>query len=61
MAEVIPVGASVRIDVVRAEDLKVGMLLLDSTYLVYGAITEIRRVYRDRGREGRYEYRLEGE
>lgn len=60
MADVIPVGASVTIDVVRAEDLEVGMLLLDSTYLAYGAITEIRRVYRDGGRGGHYEYRLEG-
>ena len=60
MADVIPVGASATIDVVRAEDLEVGMLLLDSTYLAYGAITEIRRIYKDGGREGHYEYRLEG-
>lgn len=61
MPEIIPVGASVRIDVINAKDLQAGMLLLDSTYLVYGAVSEIRRVYRDGGREGRYEYRLEGE
>ena len=61
MAEVLPVGASVTIDVVRAEDLAVGMLLLDSTYLAYGAIAEISRVHLDGGRGGHYEYRLEGE
>lgn len=60
MTEVIPVGASVRIDVIDAGDLQVGMSLLDSTYLVYGVVSEIRRVYRDGGREGHYEYRLEG-
>lgn len=61
MPEVIPVGASVRIDVVDAGDLRAGMNLLDSTYLVYGVVSEIRRVYRDGGRGGHYEYRLKGE
>ena len=60
MAEVIPGGASVRIDVIDAGDLREGMCLLDSTYLVYGVVSEIRRVYRDGGRGGHYEYRLEG-
>jgi hypothetical protein len=60
VAEVIPVGASVKIDVIDAGDLRVGMALLDSTYLVYGAISEIRRIYKDGGRGGHYEYRLEG-
>ena len=60
MAEVIPVGASVRIDVIDAGDLQVGMRLLDSTYLVCGVVSEIRRVYKDGGRGGHYEYRLEG-
>lgn len=60
MTEVIPIGASVRIDVIDAGDLRAGMRLLDSTYLVYGTVSEIRRVYTDGGRGGRYEYRLEG-
>lgn len=60
MSSVIPIGSSVRIDVIDAGDLRVGMALLDSTYLVYGVVSEIRRVYKDRGREGHYEYRLEG-
>lgn len=60
MSEVIPVGASVRIDVIDAGDLRAGMNLLDSTYLTCGAVSEIRRVYRDGGRGGHYEYRLEG-
>ena len=60
MTEVIPVGASVKIDVVYVEDLRVGMKLLDSTYLAYGVISEIQRVYRDGSRGGHYEYRLEG-
>lgn len=60
MAEVIPVGASVRIDVIDAGDLRGGMKLLNSTYLAYGVISEIRRIYKDGGRGGHYEYRLEG-
>ena len=60
MPEVIPVGASVTIDVIDAEGLREGMLLLDSTYLAYGVVSEIRRIYRDGGRGGHYEYRLEG-
>lgn len=60
MPEVIPVGASVKIDVIDAGDLRAGMNLLDSTYLVYGVVSEIRRVYKDGGRGGHYEYRLEG-
>lgn len=60
MPEVIPVGASVKIDVIDAGDLRAGMNLLDSTYLVCGVVSEIRRVYKDGGRGGHYEYRLEG-
>lgn len=60
MADVIPVGASVTIDVIDAGDLRVGMKLLDSTYLACGVVSEIRRIYRDGGRGGHYEYRLEG-
>ena len=60
MAEVIPTGSSVTIDVIDAADLRAGMKLLDSTYLAYGAISEIRRIYKDGGRGGHYEYRLEG-
>lgn len=60
MPEVIPVGASVTIDVIDAGGLREGMLLLDSTYLAYGVVSEIRRIYRDGGRGGHYEYRLEG-
>jgi len=60
MPVVIPVGASVKIDVVDAGDLRAGMNLLDSTYLAYGVVSEIRRIYRDGGRGGHYEYRLEG-
>lgn len=60
MAEIIPVGASVTVKVINAGDLREGMCLLDSTYLVYGVVSEIRRVYRDGGRGGHYEYRLEG-
>lgn len=60
MAEVIPIGASVRIDVIDAVDLRVGMKLLDSTYLACGVVSEIQRVYKDGGRGGHYEYRLEG-
>lgn len=60
MIEVIQVGSSVTIDVIDAGDLRAGMLLLDSTYLAYGVISEIRRIYKDGGRGGHYEYRLEG-
>lgn len=60
MPEVIPVGASVKLDVVDAGDLRVGMRLLDSTYLTYGVVSEICRVYKDGGRGGHYEYRLDG-
>ena len=60
MAEVIPVGASVRIDVIDAVDLRSGMKLLDSTYLACGVVSEIRRIYKDGGRGGHYEYRLGG-
>ena len=60
MTEVIQVGSSVRIDVIDAGDLRAGMKLLDSTYLACGTVSEIRRVYKDGGRGGHYEYRLEG-
>lgn len=60
MAEVIPTGASVTIDVIDAVDLRAGMKLLDSTYLAWGVVSEIRRIYKDGGRGGHYEYRLEG-
>lgn len=60
MIEVIQVGSSVRIDVIDAGDLRVGMNLLDSTYLACGVVSEIRRIYGDGGRGGYYEYRLEG-
>lgn len=60
MTEVIQVGSSVRIDVIDAGDLRAGMQLLDSTYLAYGVVSEIRRIYRDGSRGGHYEYRLEG-
>lgn len=58
MPEVIPVGASVTIDVIDAGDLRAGMNLLDSTYLAYGVVSEIRRIYKDGGRGGHYEYRM---
>ena len=60
MAEVIPAGSSVRIDVIDAGDLRAGMELLDSTYLACGVVSEIRRIYKDGRRGGHYEYRLEG-
>ena len=60
MIEVIPTGSSARIDVIDAGDLRAGMNLLDSTYLTYGIVSEISRIYKDGGRGGRYEYRLEG-
>ena len=60
MPEVIPVGASVTIAVIDAGDLRAGMNLLDSTYLAYGVVSEIHRIYKDGGRGGHYEYRLEG-
>lgn len=60
MPEVIPVGASVKIDVIDAGDLRAGMNLLDSTYLACGIVSETRRIYKDGGRGGHYEYRLEG-
>lgn len=60
MPAVIPIGASVKIDVIDAGDLRAGMNLLDSTYLAYGTLSEIRRIYKDGGRGGHYEYRLEG-
>lgn len=60
MTEVIPIGSSVRIDVIDAGDLRAGMRLLDSTYLAWGVVSEIRRIYKDGGRGGHYEYRLEG-
>lgn len=59
MVEAIPAGSSVRIHVIDAGDLRPGMALLDSTYLAYGTISEIRRVYRT-AEGGHYEYRLEG-
>ena len=49
MVEVLPIGSSARIDVIDAGDLRAGMRLLDSTYLMYGVVSEIRRVYRDGG------------
>lgn len=61
MSEAIPVGPSLRIDVIDAGDLRPGMALFDSTYLVYDIISEIRRIYKDGGRGGHYEYRVEGE
>lgn len=61
MPEILPTGSSVRIKVIDAGDLRAGMRLLDSTYLVYGTVSETRRIYKDGGREGHYEYRLEGE
>ena len=60
MIKAIPTGSSARIDVIRAGDLRAGMKLLDSTYLAYGVVSEIRRIYEDGGRGGHYEYRLEG-
>lgn len=60
MTEVIQVGSSVRLDVIDAGDLRAGMRLLDSTYLACGTVSEIRRIYKDGGRGGHYEYRLEG-
>lgn len=60
MVEVIPVGSSVTIKVIDVGDLRGGMRLLDSTYLACGTVSEIRRIYRDGGRGGHYEYRLEG-
>lgn len=60
MPEIIPVGASGKIDVIDAGDLRAGMSLLNSTYLACGVVSEIRRVYKDGGRGGHYEYRLEG-
>lgn len=60
MTEAIPAGASVRIDVIDSGDLRAGMKLLDSAYLAYDTVSEIRRIYRDGGRGGHYEYRLEG-
>lgn len=60
MIEVIQTGSSARIDVIDAGDLRAGMKLLDSTYLTYGIVSEIRRIYKDGGRGGHYEYRLEG-
>lgn len=59
MVEVIPAGSSVRIHAIDAGDLRPGMALLDSTYLAYDTVSEIRRVYKDGG-GGHYEYRLEG-
>ena len=60
MIEVIQTGSSVRIDVIDAGDLRAGMKLLNSTYLAYGVVSEIRRIFKDGGRGGHYEYRLEG-
>lgn len=60
MTEVIPIGSSVRIDVIDAGDLRAGMNLLDPTYLACGVVSETRRIYKDGGRGGHYEYRLEG-
>lgn len=60
MVEVIPTGASMRIDVIDVRDLRVGMNLLDSTYLACGIVSEIRRISKDGCRGGHYEYRLEG-
>lgn len=58
--EVIQAGSSVTIDVIYADDLRAGMKLLDSRYLVCGVVSEIVRIYRDGRRGGHYEYRLEG-
>lgn len=60
MPEALPIGSSVRIKVIDAGDLRGGMRLLDSTYLAYDVVSEIRRVYREGGQGEHYEYRLEG-
>lgn len=60
MPETIPVGASVKIDVIDAGNVRNGMRLLDPAYLAYGVVSNIRRIYRDGGLGGHYEYRLEG-
>ena len=60
MVEELPINMTVTLKVIDAGDLQVGMKLLDSAYLAYGTVSEIRRIYRDGGRGGHYEYRLEG-
>lgn len=54
-------GQSVTIKVVDACELRTGMRMLESTYLVYGILAEIERIWSPDGRGGHWEYRFEGE
>ena len=54
-------GQSVTIKVVDASDLRPGMRMLETTYLVYGVLAEIERVWSAGGLRSHFEYRFEGE
>lgn len=54
-------GQSVTVKVVDAPELSAGMRMLESTYLVYGVLAEIERIWSTDGRGGHWEYRFEGE
>ena len=58
-AHVLKPGQSVTIQVVDAHDLRPGMRMLESTYLVYGVLAEIERIWSQDGRGGHWEYRFE--
>ena len=60
-AHVLKPGQSVTIKVVDAHALRTGMRMLESTYLVYGVLAEIERIWSTGGRGGHWEYRFEGE
>lgn len=54
-------GQSVTIKVIDAVDLRAGDLMLESTYLVYGVVEEVERIWSADGRGCHYKYRFEGE
>jgi len=47
-------GQSVTIKVVDAHELSAGMRMLESTYLVYGVLAEIERIWSTGGRGGHH-------
>jgi hypothetical protein len=54
-------GQAVTTKVIDAVDLRAGDLMLESTYLVYGIVEEVERIWSTDGRSCHYEYRFEEE
>lgn len=57
----IPVGDSVTVKAIRANDLRVGDRLLSTAWLYVHTIAYLDYLLPDRGRPGRYRYGIEGE